>query len=283
MIEIPTGVAAHAGGPSFILMPIVTLTTDFGLAGHYAGVLKGVILDIAPRAVLVDITHEAPAYGIGEAAYLVAESWRWFPKRTVHLVVVDPGVGSARRPILLEADGHLFVAPDNGVLAQVYAGPKAAVKVKVRHITNANLFGAGASTTFHGRDIFAPVAAYLAKGGRPAQAGPLIEDYLRPHAGAPVRTGHRVWQGQVLCVDRFGNLITNFLESEFPAVRTRPFVLIPGITRVEKLVDHYAEAAPGEVVAIIGSSGYLEVSANQASAARILGAGVGAPVELTIY
>ncbi|MCC7235738.1 MAG: SAM-dependent chlorinase/fluorinase [Bryobacterales bacterium] len=264
-------------------MPIVTLTTDFGLADHYASVLKGVILGIAPRATLVDITHDAPAYGIGEAAYLVAESWRSFPKRTVHLVVIDPGVGSARRPILLEAEGHLFVAPDNGVLAQVYAGPKAAAKVKVRHVTNAKLFGPGASTTFHGRDIFAPVAAHLARGGKPSQAGPLIEDYLRPHAGVPVRTGHRVWQGQILRVDRFGNLITNFLAREFPAVRTRPFVLIPGITRVEKLVDHYAAASPGEVVAIVGSSGYLEVSANQASAARILGVGTGAPVELSIY
>lgn len=264
-------------------MPIVTLTTDFGLADHYVGVMKGVILGIAPRAALVDITHEVPPFAVAEGAFQISEAWRHFPKKTVHLVVVDPGVGSLRRPILVEADGHLFVGPDNGVLALIYRGAKAAAKVKVRHITNRKLFGPEMSTTFHGRDVFAPVAAHLSKGMKPSLVGKLIEDYLRPASDKPVRTGHRVWQGQVLRVDRFGNLVTNFLASEFPAVQTRPFVMIPGISRVEKLIHHYEEAGIGEVAVIVGSSGYLELSANQASAARILGVGVGAPVELSIY
>jgi S-adenosylmethionine hydrolase len=127
------------------------------------------------------------------------------------------------------------------------------------------------------------VAAHLAKAVKPSQVGPVIEDYLRPRDERPVRTGHRVWQGAVLRIDRFGNLITNFLVSEFPAVRERPFVMLPGVARVERLIDHYGEAGVGEPAVIVGSSGYLEVVANQASAAKVLGVGVGAPVELSIY
>jgi len=264
-------------------MPIITLTTDFGLQDHYVGVMKGVILSIAPRATVVDITHDVPPFAVDEGAFQIAEAWRYFPKKTIHVAVVDPGVGGERRAILAEADGHYFIGPDNGVLSMVYGGAKAAAKVKVRHIANRKLFSREMSSTFHGRDVFAPVAAQLAKGVKPAQAGPLIDDYLRPHAGKPVRTGHRVWQGTVLRIDRFGNLITNFLVSEFPAVLERPFVLIPGIVRIERRVEHYGQAGIGEPAAIVGSSGYLEVVANQASAAKILGVGVGAPVELSIY
>ena len=264
-------------------MPILTLTTDFGLSDHYVGVMKGVILGLAPRATVVDITHDVPPYSVTEGAFQVSEAWRYFPKKTVHVVVVDPGVGSERRPILVEADGHFFVGPDNGVLSLVYGGAKAASKLKVRHITNKKLFGKQMSATFHGRDVFAPVAAHLAKGVKAAQVGPLIDDYLRPQAEKPTRTGHRVWQGTVLRIDRFGNLITNLLVSEFPAVLERPFVMIPGVTRVERLIGHYGEAGIGEPAVIVGSSGYLEVVANQASAARILGVGVGAPVELSLY
>ncbi|MEP7367025.1 MAG: SAM-dependent chlorinase/fluorinase [Acidobacteriota bacterium] len=264
-------------------MPIITLTTDFGLTDHYVGVMKGVILSLAPRATVVDITHDVPPFAVNEGAFQVSEAWSYFPKKTVHVVVVDPGVGSERRPILVEAGGHYFVGPDNGVLALVYGGAKAAAKPKVRHITNQKLFGKQMSATFHGRDVFAPVAAHLAKGVKAAQVGPVIEDYLRPQAEKPVRTGHRVWQGTVLRIDRFGNLITNLLVSEFPAVLERPFVMIPGVVRVERLIRHYSEGGIGETAVIVGSSGYLEVVANQGSAAKILGVGVGAPVELSLY
>ena len=145
-------------------MPIITLTTDFGSGDHFAGTMKGVILGIAPRASIVDITHEIAPYQVGEAAFVIAQAWRYFPKRTIHVIVVDPGVGSARRPILVEAGGHLFVAPDNGVLSMIYG----AVKHRVRVISNAKVMLDPVSRTFHGRDIFAPAAAHLVAGVAPA-------------------------------------------------------------------------------------------------------------------
>src|SRR5271169_3934032 len=151
--------------------PIVTLTTDFGLSDHYVGVMKGVILGICPRAQLVDISHQVTPFQTGEGAYVIAQAYRYFPKKTVHLVVVDPGVGSARRPILMEAAGQYFVAPDNGVLSMVFSHEKH----KVRLIANERYFRKPVSHTFHGRDIFAPVAAHVAAGARPASVGKLIE------------------------------------------------------------------------------------------------------------
>src|SRR4051794_9278243 len=133
--------------------PILTLTTDFGLTDHYVGVMKGVILAICPDAQIVDIGHQVSPFEIGEGAYLIAQSYAYFPKKTVHVVVVDPGVGSARRPILMEAAGQYFIAPDNGVLSMIYAHEKA----KVRLIANEKYFRKPVSRTFHGRDIFSPV------------------------------------------------------------------------------------------------------------------------------
>ena len=139
---------------------LITLTTDFGAADHFVGAMKGVILGIAPRAQIVDITHEIRPYDVNEAAFVIAQAWRYFPKRTVHVVVVDPGVGSARRPILAEAAGQFFIAPDNGVLSMIYdAAPH-----KVRVISNPKLMSKVVSRTFHGRDVFAPAAAHLAGG-----------------------------------------------------------------------------------------------------------------------
>lgn len=260
-------------------MPIITLITDFGTADHFAGVLKGVILSIAPKATVVDITHEVPPYAIGEAAFIASETYKHYPRKSIHVVIVDPGVGTSRRPILVEAAGQYFVGPDNGVLALIYSREKS----KVRHIANEKLFLKSVSATFHGRDVFAPVAAHLAMGLAPPKFGPLVNDYLRPSLEKPVRTGHRVWTGTILKIDRFGNCITNFHISEFPAVRERPFVMIPGAARVTRLVVNYAEAPFGEPSVIVGSSGYLEVVANQGHAAKLLGVGVGAPVELSIY
>jgi S-adenosylmethionine hydrolase len=261
-------------------MPIITLTTDFGLRDHFTGVIKGVICEIAPKATIVDIAHELTPFATTEAAFVIAESFRFFPKKTVHVVVVDPGVGTARRPILVEAAGQYFIGPDNGVLSMVYSRTPA----KVREITNARLFLPSVSQTFHGRDIFAPVAAYLAsRKTRPQQVGRLIDDYLRPHFDKPTRTGTRCWAGSVLKVDRFGNLITCFHVEDFPNVRTRPIVMISGVTRVEGLVNNYAEGPFGAPSVIVGSSGYLEVCVNQGSAAHLLGCVAGSPVELSIY
>jgi S-adenosyl-L-methionine hydrolase (adenosine-forming) len=259
--------------------PILTLTTDFGTSDHFAGVLKGVILGICPAAQIVDITHEIRPFEIAEGAFVIAQSYRAFPKSTVHVVVVDPGVGSARRPILVEAAGHYFIGPDNGVLSMVYGKEKH----KVRELTAEKYFRHPVSRTFHGRDIFSPVAAHLAAGVRPAAFGKLITDYLKITFDAPARSGKRVWAGTILKIDRFGNLITNFHIGEFEAVQSRPFEMSVGVRKLHRLAIHYAEVEEAEPFVIVGSSGYLEVACNQASAARVLGCGVGAPVELMLF
>ena len=240
--------------------------------------MKGVILGICPRACIVDITHECRAYDVSEAAFTVAQAYRHFPPKTVHVVVVDPGVGTARRPILVEAAGQIFVGPDNGVFAFILSEQKH----KVRAITNAKYFLQPVSGTFHGRDVFAPVAAHLANGARPAQLGKPIEDYLRPRSLKPERTARRGWTGVVLKVDRFGNLITNFLAGDFPRALQGPFEMAVGLRQVSQLAANYEQFGPGEVFMIVGSSGYFEISAGQASAAKVLGVAAGAPLELTI-
>ncbi|HZT28529.1 MAG TPA: SAM-dependent chlorinase/fluorinase [Bryobacteraceae bacterium] len=258
---------------------IVTLTTDFGLSDHFVGTMKGVILKICPTARIVDISHEIGAFEITEAAFVLAQAYRYFPPKTVHVVVVDPGVGTSRRPILAEARGQSFIAPDNGVLSMIYAQEEHRVRV----ITTTKYFLPTVSQTFHGRDVFSPAAAHIAKGVPPARMGKRIEDYLRLNFGKPVRTGRRAWAGTVLKIDRFGNLITNFQASDFPAVGQRPFEFAVGFQKVSILAGNYADQGPGTLFAIQGSSGYIEISSCQASAAKMLGCGVGAPVELTVY
>lgn len=258
---------------------IITLTTDFGLGDHFAGVMKGVILGICPRARIVDLCHEVTPFEITEAAFVLAQSYRYFPAGTIHVAVVDPGVGTARRPILVQAAGQYFLGPDNGVFAMIYG----AEKHKVRAITNAGYMLPAPGNTFHGRDVFAPAAAHLASGVTPARFGKIIEDYLKQDFYRPLRTGKRFWTGAVLKTDRFGNLITNYSIDEFQSVLTRPFEIAAGATRIRRLAATYAEMAPGEVFVIVGSSGYLELAANRSSAARILGLATGAPLELTIW
>jgi S-adenosyl-L-methionine hydrolase (adenosine-forming) len=259
--------------------PILTMTTDFGLSDHYVGAMKGVILGICPQAQIVDITHEIGAYQITEGAFAIAQAYRCFPKGTVHVVVVDPGVGTARRPILMEAAGQRFIAPDNGVLAMIYAREKS----KIRVISNDRYFHKPVSTTFHGRDIFSPVGAHVAAGVSPAKIGKLIDDYLRPAFQNPVQTGKRRWNGQVLKVDRFGNMVTNFEAADFPDLSRRTFLFRLGPHEVGALARNYADTGPGELFAIVGSSGYYEISMNQASAAKATGCASGSPVELSIW
>jgi S-adenosylmethionine hydrolase len=259
--------------------PIVTLTTDFGTKDHFVAVLKGAILGICPDAHIVDVSHEVQPFEIQEGAFVIAQAYRYFPKKTVHVVVVDPGVGSSRRPILVEAAGQYFIAPDNGVLAMVYTG----IEHKVREITADKYFLQPVSRTFHGRDIFAPAAAHIAKGSRASSFGKMIDDYLKPSFTEPNRASKRLWVGTVLYIDRFGNLITNFHIDTFPSIRVKPFEMAIGTQHLTELSATFAEMIPGEPFVIIGSSGYLEIAANQGSAARLLGCGVGAPCELTLY
>lgn len=256
--------------------PVITLTTDFGVSDHYAGVMKGVILGICPTAEIVDISHEIGAFGITEGAFLLAQSYRYFPRGTVHVVVIDPGVGTSRRPIVAEAAGQRFVAPDNGVLTMIYGRETHTV----RWITAKKYFLEPVSHTFHGRDIFSPVGAHLARGVPAARMGRVITDYMRLNFEKPVRTARRGWTGTILKIDRFGNLVTNFPAADFPDLASRPFEMSVGLETVRRMAMNYAECGPGELFVIAGSSGYLEVSSSQASAAKMLGCAAGAPVEV---
>jgi S-adenosylmethionine hydrolase len=258
--------------------PLITLTTDFGLSDHYVGVMKGVILSICPRARIVDVSHGVDAFEIAEAAFTLSQAYRYFPRGAVHVVVVDPGVGTSRRPLLAQAAGQYFVAPDNGVLSMVYAREKH----KVRAISNARYFLRPVSNTFHGRDIFAPVAAHLAAAVAPARFGKLIADYVRLGFDKPARTGPRAWTGAILKVDRFGNLVTNFSAAEFPDLDQRAFEMAAGPRRINLFARNYAERGPAELFLILGSAGYYEISVAQGSAARLLDCAAGAPLELTL-
>lgn len=266
---------------SLTIMPTITLTTDFGLTDHFAGTMKGVIAGIAPRATVIDLCHQVTPYEILEAGFIVLQAYNYFPRGTVHVLVVDPGVGTSRRPILLEAAGQLFIGPDNGAFTLLYA---AEPKHKVRAITASKYFLKSVSNTFHGRDIFAPVAAHLASGKlKPAQLGALIKDYTQATAIFPTRTGKRVWTGQVLKVDHFGNLITNLRAADFAIEEAKHFEMLVGSQIVSRYAKNYQGSGFGELFVIEGSSGFFEVSACQSSAAKHLGCGAGAPLELSIW
>jgi len=262
--------------------PIVTLTTDFGLNDHFVGTMKGVILNIAPNAEIVDICHSVQPYDILDGALTLAESYNYFPTRTVHVVVVDPGVGSARRPIIAASDRHNFVAPDHGVLSLMYAREE---RLHVRHVSSDHYFLQPISNTFHGRDIFAPVAAYLAKGLDHEKFGPEITDYVRFNAPRPKPVDAKTLRGVVLKVDRFGNLITNFTPSDVPALfdgQPAGFKITVGKKEITAMKTSYAEGAPNEVFGILGSMGYLEIAANRGAANQLTGAAKGTEVNISL-
>jgi S-adenosylmethionine hydrolase len=258
--------------------PIVTLLTDFGAADHFAAAMKGVILSRCPAARIVDVTHEAQAYEIEQARFLLAQSWPYFPKGSIHVVVVDPGVGTARRAILVEAGGHRFLAPDNGLLTDLLHLPKA----RVRSLENRKLFRAEVSSTFHGRDIFASVAGHLAAGAPPARVGPLIHNAHLLGTGPAVRTGKRDWSGTVIHVDRFGNLITNLRPADIPDLAERTPIVRAGLVTLTGFAANYAAIPPGACGIIMGSHGGLEIAACQAPAAKLLGLALGSPVDLEL-
>jgi S-adenosylmethionine hydrolase len=258
---------------------VITLLTDFGHSDHYVAAMKGVMLEICPGVQLIDISHQITPYAIVEAAFTLAQAWQCFPKGTVHLVVVDPGVGSERRPIVAEGGGHRFVAPDNGVLTMLF---DAAPKHEVREITATRYFRKPVSRTFHGRDIFAPVAAHLAAGLTPPSFGKRIADYVNLNFSRPVQTGPGRWTGTILKVDRFGNIITNFESAAWPQLSRQPFAMKIGRRTVGKQASNYACMKAGELFVIAGSAGFLEVSQNQASAASAVGATPGGKVDLRL-
>jgi S-adenosylmethionine hydrolase len=262
---------------------IVTLTTDFGLNDHFVGAMKGVILEIAPEAQIIDISHAVQPFDILDGALTISQAYSYFPSGTVHMVIVDPGVGTARRPVILNSDRHLFVAPDNGVLSLIYDREE---RISVRHVTAEHYFLQPRSNTFHGRDIFAPVAAYLAKGVEPDRFGDEITDYVRFSAPRPKPVDERTLQGVVLKVDRFGNLVTNIRPEDAPQLfsATPPAFKIAIGTKAQAthMCTNYADGAPGEIFGILGSMGFLEVATNRGSASQMLGAGKGSEVNVVM-
>ena len=254
---------------------IITLTTDFGLADHYVGVMKGVIASIHPAATTIDISHEVRPYCVAEGAFRIVQAYRFFPRGTVHVVVVDPGVGGPRRPIAALAGGYYFVGPDNGVFSQVFEKETAVVReVDVERYGRRPL-----SHTFHGRDIFAPAGAWLSRGVAFEQLGGLLSHPVTLPATTPVEVEPSHWQGRILNIDRFGNLVTSFEAAQLRG-RSGGFRLSVGQLEVRELVESYSDAPGEEPFLIEGSSGYLEVSINQRSAAQRSAAQIGHLAEL---
>jgi len=261
---------------------IITLTTDFGISDHFVGTIKGVILEINPDAEIIDISHSVQAFDVLDGALAIAQAYSYFPAGTVHLVVVDPGVGTARRPIILSTERHHFVAPDNGVLSLIYGREE---RVHVRHVSAQHYFLQPISNTFHGRDIFAPVSAYLSKGVDSEKFGDEITDYVKFNAPKPKPVDQQTLKGVVLKADRFGNLITNITPQDAPMLfgdNPAPFKIVIGKHEITEIKTSYAEGEPGEVFAILNSMGYLEIAANRAPAAQIVGTAKGTEVSISL-
>jgi len=264
---------------------IVTLITDFGLTDEYVGVMKGVILTRAPDARIVDISHAVPRHDVRHAALLLQSAYSYFPKSSVHLIVVDPGVGTDRRLVLLKADGHLFLAPDNGIFSLLLA--KGCIEAAYE-IRSEQYFLSEVSSTFHGRDILAPVAASLAAGLEPAEVGPsLNHSSLKSFevVRARVEQSKGNIAGQVVAVDHFGNLLTNIAEEDIRSIqggKKLPIGVTIGKNTITTITMSYAHTGFGELLAVIGSRGFLEISVNQGSAAASLGTEIGDAVTVAV-
>jgi hypothetical protein len=258
--------------------PIITLTTDFGQKDHYVGTMKGVILSRCPNAQVVDISHQLEQFSILSGAYAIHQSAPYFPPATVHVVVIDPGVGTDRKPLLVEASSQFFVAPDNGVLSFILKRDRAA---RAREISNRDLWLPSVSATFHGRDIFAPVAAALAAGKTtPEDVGALIEKPVLLPDLEPQKRAPNLWRGLALSVDHFGNVISNFQSAEFEVALQKKFTISAGIGRVNSARSSFGGAPSGLCFAYVGSSGFIELGINQDSAAGRLQVKAGAAIQL---
>jgi hypothetical protein len=258
---------------------IITLLSDFSLSDAYVAMLKGVILGINPDARLVDITHEIRAGLIIEAAGLLLESFSFFPKGTVHLAIVDPGVGSNRRPIAIQTGDYFFVGPDNGLFWPILPRND---KIKMVHLLEKKYHHPLISPTFHGREIFAPVAAHLSRGLQLEALGPRIKDPVKLDLPQPYEQNGFLY-GQIMRIDHFGNLLTNiqkeklhvFLQDKTPCLELGRLVL----TQVHSV---YADAEPGEALALVDSSGYLEIAVNRGRAADLFGIKPGDILKLSV-
>lgn len=254
-------------------MSIITLLTDFGTKDVYVGVMKGVILSFNPSAVIVDICHYIDPQDLVEAAFLIKSSYRYFPEGTVHVIVVDPGVGGDRAIVAIELEGHIFLAPDNGVLTLLIDEAEIGASVRVE---NTRYFLNSVSQTFHGRDIFAPVASHLSKGVHINKLGTALnqEDLIRLSVPKPYLSTTGELVGKIISIDRFGNCISNIdvncIETFFKNGAEKSLEIKIGKTLIKRLSHSYTDAPLGEPLAIIGSFGYVEIALNCGNARRKL-------------
>jgi hypothetical protein len=261
---------------------IVTLTTDFGMQDYYVAAMKGVMLALNADLHFVDITHLVPPHDVATAAFLLGQAAPCFPPGTIHLAVVDPGVGTARKVLVVSAGGQFFIAPDNGLLSYIF---NAVEEFSAFEITADHYFRKPVSSTFQGRDVFAPVAAWVSKDIPLRQFGPWLENPVRLELPAPTKVRETLVQAAILAIDRFGNLITNLKPKDVPAYAAgdaRSCKVLAGKREIASFHRTFAEGKPGELFLVPGSSGYLEIVVREGSAAGELGLKSGAPIGVVI-
>lgn len=256
--------------------PIITLLTDFGLQDHFVGVMKGVILNINPEVELIDISHNVPPHDVFRAAVLIRNSYTYFPYRAIHIIVVDPGVGTDRRAIAVSTEKGHFIAPDNGVLSYIYEEEEIR---EVRELTADHYFLKPRTGTFDGRDVFAPVAAWMTKGVALTSLGEPITDHKKFEVPKPVPIQEDILRCSVIYVDRFGNLMSNLscqrFEEHLNTAKNRQFAFRVGEYNISKICKSYTEGQKDEIIALFGSSGFVEFSANQGNASKLSKTGIG--------
>ncbi|MBL8824321.1 MAG: SAM-dependent chlorinase/fluorinase [Planctomycetia bacterium] len=249
---------------------IITLTTDFGTASPYVAAMKGVILSRCSDVQMVDLSHDIPSQNVQHGAYFLRDALPWFPPETIHIVVIDPGVGTSRKALCFQINQHYLLCPDNG-LATLLPQPK-----EVRELSNREHWLPQVSSTFHGRDIFAPCAAALASGLPVQSLGPVITNWQTLPIRQVRKTGSGL-EGEIVFIDAFGNLISNIAISDLPS---SPMEVRLGSYSISSLKKTYGEAAPGEAIALVSSSGFLEIAVVNGNAAEFLQAGLGTPLEI---
>ncbi len=262
--------------------PVITLLTDFGLSDPYVGIMKGIIADIAPAATVIDLTHLIPPQDIWQGALVLERSYEYFPTGTIHLAVIDPGVGSNRHAIVLQADHYLFVGPDNGLFTFVIKKARANDRpVKAYRLDNPHFRLEPVSPVFHGRDLFAPAAAYLANGALPQEFGEEVENPVELPISEPEPTD-RGWMGEVWSVDHFGSLETNLNGELLLGCNPKKIKIIVADRVITRWVTTFSEGTQNELIALLNSAGRLSISVVNGNASKTLTAGVGTPVELIL-
>jgi len=260
---------------------LITLLTDFGDQDSFVASMKGVILTINPQVSFVDLSHHVSPHSVEEAAYLLESCYRYFPEGTVHVAVVDPGVGSARRPLIAKSERYFFLAPDNGLLTPILAEES---EIEVREIENADYRLTSPGHTFDGRDLFAPAAAWLSKGEAFDLFGQPVHDPIRRSLGEPMWQGHSL-VGKIIYVDRFGNLISNITSKHLGQIRSITQCPIPticiGRQKIQGLLASYSDGTPDCPRALVNSNGLIEIFLKEESAANRLGLGSGERITIS--